>query len=130
VNVARDNSALVSSLFVYQATASTIVSDTPCRLNQSASSMPCTTSGPPSLGQSHLPFSSLPPSVIAPGATHEISLACRTLMYDDAPSRLWGGRACRSRSWDGILLRSRTRAAPARSGLTHDIAQVAQPGLV
>ncbi len=68
MNVTRDNSALVSSLFIYQATASTIVSDTPCRLNQSASSMPYTTSWPPSSGQSHLPFSSLPPSVIARSA--------------------------------------------------------------
>jgi len=52
-----------------------------------------------------------------PGATHEISLACWALMYDDAPSRLRGSRACRSRSWDSILLRSRTRAAPARSSI-------------
>ena len=52
---------------------------------------------------------------LAAGATHEISLACRALTYDDAPSRLRGSRACRSRSWDGISLRSRTRAAPARS---------------
>ena len=52
---------------------------------------------------------------VTAGATHEISLACRALTYDDAPSRLRGNGACRSRSWDGILLRSRTRAAPARS---------------
>ncbi len=52
---------------------------------------------------------------VPPGATHEICLACGALTYDDAPLRLRGSGACRSRSWDGILLRSRTRAAPARS---------------
>jgi hypothetical protein len=33
-----------------------------------------------------------------PGATHEISLACRALTYDDAPSQLRGSGACRSRA--------------------------------
>jgi len=49
------------------------------------------------------------------GATHEISLACRALTYDDAPSRWRGSKACRSRTWRSISARSRTRAAPARS---------------
>jgi len=53
--------------------------------------------------------------VIGAGATHEISLACRALPYDDAPSRLRESGTCRSRSWDSILLRLRTRVAPARS---------------
>ena len=52
---------------------------------------------------------------VPPGATHEICLACGALTYDDAPLRLRGSEACRSRSWASILLRSRTRAAPARS---------------
>ena len=36
------------------------------------------------------------------GATHEISLACCALTYDDAPSRWRGSGAYRSRNWGSI----------------------------
>ena len=77
----------------------------------------------PQVGEAHCRAQLPGPGLLAtaPGATHEILLACPVLTRDDVPSRWRRNRACRSKTWRSIWVRSRTRAVPVRSGIACSI---------